>query len=325
MQILKNIKRERMKILIVAFTLLSFGVFLPVAEAKKFGGGGSFGHSKKVTPKNHNSKPANNQTQKDTQAGKTTTAAGAAGAAGATSGAAKWLGPIAGLAAGGLLAAMIFGDGFEGIQAFDLLLIALVALMLFALFKRRRSQVNVQSQYRQAESSYRPEPNAPQQQYRQSNASSNHGSYNPNSTGSIIGSGLSESAVVVAETPAWFNESEFIVGAKGHYVAVQKAWDDLNVAEIKSYCSEELFEAIQVEMQGMSPGSNYTEVEDLYAEVADMTVDGDSFIVSVRFSGFIKEGKNEMAHSFNEIWHIARSSLGEGDWKIVGIQQSDDG
>ncbi len=315
---------EEMKIFVVLFTLLAFTGFLPIAEAKKFGGGGSFGHSKKVAPKNHAPKQTPAKPANETKAGQIA-GAGAAGMA-AKSGASKWLGPLAGLAAGGLIAAMIFGDGFEGFQVFDFLLIGLVAFMLFALFRRRRSQADSQAKYNQAEQTYQPEASTSQQQYRESqNYSSEFEPYKPRSGASMIGSGLSESSHTVAEKPDWFNEVEFINGAKGHYIAVQKAWDDLNVTEIKSYCSPELFEGIQEQMQQMQAGSNYTEVEDLYAEIADMAIDGDYFIVSVRFSGFIKEGVDEMSHAFNEIWHIRREASNQGDWEISGIQQTDNG
>jgi predicted lipid-binding transport protein (Tim44 family) len=42
----------------------------------------------------------------------------------AASGASRWLGPLAGLAAGGLLASMFMGDGFQGMQIMDFLIMA---------------------------------------------------------------------------------------------------------------------------------------------------------------------------------------------------------
>ncbi len=43
--------------------------------------------------------------------------AGAAGAAAKAGGASRWLGPLAGIAAGGLLASMFMGGGFQGMQS----------------------------------------------------------------------------------------------------------------------------------------------------------------------------------------------------------------
>lgn len=314
-----------MKTLILWFTLLAFGGAMTVAEAKRFGGGGSFGFSKKVAPKSYTPKKAAAKPASQPAQGKA-----AAGAA-ASSGASRWLGPLAGFAAGGLIAAMIFGDGFEGFQAFDFFLIAIVAFMLFSLFKRRQATGQGANQARSAAESYGQPRETPSDYRQQQQAKAMHTesqvyeAYNPHSGHSIIGSGLSESAHNISEIPAWFNEVAFVEGAKGHFVALQKAWDSLDVAEIKSYCSAELFEAIQVEMQTMQPGENHTELEDLNAEVAAMAVDGDYFVVSIRFSGFIKEGIIEMSHAFSEIWHIRRDASDQGNWEVAGIQQTDEG
>ena len=58
----------------------------------------------------------------------------------AASGASRWLGPLAGIAAGGLLAAMFMGDGFQGLQLFDILIVGLLAFLIFRFIARRRQQ-----------------------------------------------------------------------------------------------------------------------------------------------------------------------------------------
>ncbi|EBV3304422.1 hypothetical protein DOH45_25815, partial [Salmonella enterica subsp. enterica serovar Enteritidis] len=97
------------------------------ANAKRFGGGKSSG-----------SAPIH-QTR---QATPTTPAAAPAAAPGraapAASGASRWLGPLAGLAAGGLLASMFMGDGFEGFQIMDFLIVALIAFLVFRFIAARR-------------------------------------------------------------------------------------------------------------------------------------------------------------------------------------------
>ena len=76
------------------------------ANAKRFGGGKSSGAA-----------PTHQTSQMAPSAGgmggaaATAGAAGAAGAAAKAGGASRWLGPLAGIAAGGLLASMFMGDG----------------------------------------------------------------------------------------------------------------------------------------------------------------------------------------------------------------------
>ena len=297
-----------------------FGLFsvVQVAEAKRFGGGSSFGYSKSTPNKSYNTAP------KATPAPKAAPANAAGGAA--TSGASKWLGPLAGLAVGGLLAAMIFGDGFEGIQFMDILVFGLIAFLLYKLFVRKRSQ-QAQGVYHQH---YESKPSSQtgydtNQTVQSRQSQPEHAAYDPHAGGSIIGSGLGEApsldAVSVSEVPAWFNAEQFVEGAKGHFVSLQKAWDAVDISEVASYCTPELFAQIDKEMQTMQPGDNVTVVDTLDAEIADMAMDGAYFIVSIRFSGFIQEAAEESAHAFTEIWHIRRDANDQGNWLVAGIQQ----
>src|SRR5690606_35484023 len=106
-----------------------FAVFLmvsltvPDAEARRMGGGKSFG----AAPM-HKSQPAQRQTPQQQQATPRNQQQPPA--------ASRWLGPLAGIAAGGLLASMLFGDGFQGLQLFDILIFGLIAFVLFKLFRR---------------------------------------------------------------------------------------------------------------------------------------------------------------------------------------------
>ncbi len=305
-----------MKKITLWLSMMTFTFFatMQTAEAKRFGGGSSFGYSKKVAPKQYNStsKPASNPS-----AANTTTAAGAK-----TSGASRFLGPLAGIAAGGLLAAMLFGDGFEGIQLLDILLIAFLAFILFSLFRRRAGahQTAYSGHRGQEPSSY----DATSSPYQTREAATMDYSSHTHQTGeSIIGSGLSDDAEPVQVKPDWFDEARFIEDARSHFVAVQKAWDALDAKELQDYCTPELYNALKVEMAQLQVGTNHTEVDELNADIADLAIDGDYFIVSVRFSGFIKEEADGFAHAFNEIWHIRRLAEGRGPWQIAGIQQND--
>lgn len=308
---------------LVFMLILSMGLFsiAQVAEAKRFGMGKSFGYNKQVAPKSFNTAP----TAKKPVA---TTPKSAASNTRPASGASKWLGPLAGIAAGGMIAAMLFGDGFEGIQLFDILLFALIAFVLFKLFARR---VQPSSQTQSAYSSYQDSDDESNQNstYRQTHsAQGNSSAANGASGGSIfgadledgVGQGVSSDAHYLSEIPAWFDEAGFVDGAKSHFLTLQKAWDAVDLAEIESYCTADLYQALQQELRGVQAGDNKTVVDSLDAEIAAMAIDGDYFVVSIRFSGFIEED-TAGAHAFSEVWHIRRSASDEGDWQVAGIQQ----
>ncbi|BBN58682.1 Tim44 domain-containing protein [Hydrogenovibrio marinus] len=296
------------KTLVLMMTLVSFLAFAQVAEAKRFGFGGNFGYSKKLEPQQYKKRPSSSNAQ---QAKPQQAPYGQRPATGAS----KWLGPLAGIAAGGLLAAMLFGDGFHGIQPFDILVFILVAMVLMSLFRRRQQPVYSSQQREYDEPMYQPnhyektahqEWQTPEPAYQQ---------------GSIMGSALSENAQAVDEAPSWFDKDSFMENAKHHFVEVQKAWDVQDMTEIRAYCSPELAVALEGEMEGMDMAGNFTQVDELRADIVDMATENEYFIVSVRFSGFIIEEQGGFAHAFNEVWHIRRLLQGEGDWQIAGIQQ----
>ena len=115
-----------MKKLLTLFTLaiFSFGLAAFDAEAKRFGGGQSVGKQRESLSPQAAPKPA-----------QTPSAAPAPAAAGGN----KWLGPLAGLAAGGLLAALFMGGAFEGIKMMDVLMLAgLMAAVFFVVRMMRR-------------------------------------------------------------------------------------------------------------------------------------------------------------------------------------------
>ena len=289
-------------------SVMTLALTIQTAEAKRFGMGKSYGYNKLIAPKRYGTAPKANTTPQATkpaaQGGKT---------AGQPSGATRWLGPLAGLVAGGLLASLLFGDGFQGIQFMDILIFGLIAFLLFKLFASRRRPATETGQadsmaptsQAAAAKSQSFQAQMPEQSHHTAGAEG----------GSIIGSALSDDAEPVSVAPSWFDEKSFLEAAKYNFVEVQKAWDQGDLAEIESYCSPELFAELKSHVQ---PGVNHTEVDTLDAEIADMAVEVDDFIVSVRFSGFIKEdGK---LHAFNEIWHLRRPVDGSGNWEIIGIQ-----
>src|SRR5471032_1186837 len=96
------------------------------ANAARFGGGKSFGSAP-----SHQAR----QTAPSTPSAAPNAAGRPAAAAG---GASRWLGPLAGLAAGGLLASMFMGGGFQGMQIFDILIMAVIAFLIFRFIAARR-------------------------------------------------------------------------------------------------------------------------------------------------------------------------------------------
>lgn len=286
------------------------------AEAKKLGGGGNFGIQKQknyerkaVAPTPPAAKPASSP------ASAAPAPAQAAGAA--SSGASKWLGPLAGLAAGGLLAAMLLGDGFENFAFMDFILLALLAFVAFKLLMRRRRVAQQEADY-----AYAGPVNAPSQDTARPAQTVQGFKAHTASSGldvPVIGSGLGESARPV-DAPIWFDAESFSQDAMGHFMTVQKAWDEADTGRLAAFMTPTLYGEIVDQLIAREQQENSTVVTDLSCEIEETVQEDDVFIVSLRFSGFVSEEGAE-AHAFQEIWHIQRPMDGSGRWQLAGLQQ----
>ncbi|TDR50604.1 putative lipid-binding transport protein (Tim44 family) [Halomonas ventosae] len=102
--------------------VLGFGLAVDHADARRLGGGKSFGSQSRTVQQ----QPAATQNQ---AAGSRATQARPGSRMG---------GMLGGLLAGGLLAALFFGGAFDELRLMDILLVAGVAFLLFKLLARRR-------------------------------------------------------------------------------------------------------------------------------------------------------------------------------------------
>jgi len=124
--------------------------------------------------------------------------------------------------------------------------------------------------------------------------------------------------------PTWFDPKTFAEGAKSHFLHLQAAWDRPNFNEIKAYTTPDLFAELQRERMSLGQDSQITDVVVLNVQIVRTRRDGNQAIVSLEFSGMIREGTEEAPNPFREIWHIQHTwNTPEGDWFIAGIQQAD--
>jgi len=298
------------------------------ADAKRFGGGTSLGKQYKTMPRQ--AQPPQ-QTQRATP--------GQSQAAGTprspqTSGASRWLGPLAGLAAGGLLASLLFGDAFEGFQAMDFLLIAALAIGAFMLFRMLRRGRAAPAPFG-AGSLGSPVP-AGLGSRPASDAYARDAGPDLDEAGGAgtAGSGLRTGSFIppdmgamppapegTDQPPPWFDGASFIEGAKTHFIRLQADWDRADFRDIRDYTTPQLFAELQREREHLG-GTQYTEVVRLQAELLSLQRDGDMAVASVHFSGLIREEEQGVAQEFDEVWHVQHPwASPEGDWHIAGIQQ----
>lgn len=280
--------------LIVAFALsLGVGGYSADVEAKKFGGGKSFGKSYS-TPK---------QTATPASTGSSTGAAAAGTKKGGFLGGLGG-GLLGGLLVGGLFASLFAGGAFDGFAFGDILLFALVGFVIYKLFiapKRRAAQA--------AASVGGP-----------SNAFRNMDQGDVSGHQAVGGFGGAQSAVPAMQFPPGFDAEAFVAEATNHYKALQVAWDDNNFDEIQDYVSPELYNLLKNERKKLGADKPKTEVVSVMANLVRGEYIGSIASITLEFSGWVKEGDNTT--DTKELWHLEKSMTeANANWMIVGIEQ----
>ncbi|UZZ10805.1 hypothetical protein NDO41_26050 [Ectopseudomonas mendocina] len=264
------------------------------AHAKRFGGGKSFG-----------SAPSHQTRQATPPAQPAAQAPGRQQPAAAASGASRWLGPLAGLAAGGLLASMFMGDGFEGLQIMDFLIFGLIAFLIFRFLAARRAQQ--QPQAATAGAPYQREmPNA-------GNA--------PAAGSNIFGARLASAAPVI-NAPAWFNEQSFIAAGREHFMNLQQHWDANEMDKIAEFVTPQLLEFLKRERAELGDGFQSTYIDDLQIQLDGVDDNAEKTIATLTFSGVSKTSRFDQGEPFSESWRLERAQGDNQPWRIAGIRQN---
>lgn len=280
--------------------LLSLGLTIGSAEAARLGGGKSTGMQRQsVAPK-----PAT--------PAQATPAAPAAVPAQAPAAAPKrnWMGPLAGLAAGLGIAALLshFGMG-EGVANFLMIaLLAMAAIFVIKMLFRRKTPAAPASEPMQyagvGGANMAPPPNIPAQ----------------------APAGLSAAAAAPAvdtprRIPEGFDSEGFVRVAKLNFIRLQASNDAKNLDDIREFVGPELFAEIKLQMDERGSAPQQTDVVTLNAELLEVVTEGHQHIASVRFSGMIREAADAPAAPFDEVWNLTKQVDGSKGWTVSGIQQ----
>lgn len=273
------------RILISLFALfITFGFAVDHAEAKRFGGGKSFGMQRTAPTKQTAAPTPQQQGVAPTAAPKKN----------------SWMGPIAGLAAGLGLAALFSHLGMgEGMANFMMMaLLAMAAFMLFRWFMRRNA------------------PAAPPVQYA---GMPQNAPVAFDQTPIAFGGG--SSSANTGAFPPGFDAEAFAREAKLNFIRLQAAFDAHNLDDVRAFTAPEVFAEISMQLAERGDAVQSTDVMMLNAEVLEAADEGNRHIVSVRFTGQVREETNAAPVALDEVWHLSKPSNGQGGWVIAGIQQ----
>ena len=284
---------------------LAVGLVAGEAEAKRLGGGTSSGLRRPVPTQRAPEAPPVQPTQ-PTQQAVTPNSTGAA-AAQAPAPRRSWLGPIAGLAAGLGLAALMshLGLGAEFGSILVMVLMGLLGVMLVRfVMNRMRGNAQAPQGLQYAGAGWQGAPGA------------GAGASMP------VSHAAPATPALAAPIPAGFDAAGFERAAKMIFIRMQAANDTGDLEDLRQFSTPEMFAAFRLELQERGNKKQQTDVVKLEAQVLDVAEEASRQVVSVRFHGLIREDIGAPAEPFDEVWHLVKPTDGSREWAIAGIEQS---
>ena len=121
--------------------------------------------------------------------------------------------------------------------------------------------------------------------------------------------------------PPGFDTDAFAREAKLNYIRLQAAFDAGNLDDLRAFTSPEVFAEVSMQLAERGDATQTTDVMTLNADVLEAVDEGNRHIVSVRFTGLIREDADQAAQPLDEIWHLTKPINGQGGWIVAGIQQ----
>ncbi len=296
-----------MKYISIVFAFLAILLFSlnEVADAKRFGGGKSFGGKSIFSSPAPKAPSGGSNFNKQTNTFSQNNAAAGAGATTAGRSGFGMGGMLGGLLAGTFIGSMLSGTPGAGGGIMDILILGLLVYFGVRIFRSFTQRGNSQANSQANSQNYRQEYS----QNSQANAwdnlrSSNEDYYEDNMQPQVNG----------------IDRAEFIEGAKSAYIRMQESWDKRDLDDIKLFTSPTVYSEIKAQAEE-NPEQSSTQILSLSADIHKVEKDGEADSVSVYFTAFMREEKEQaMAQNITELWHFYRENE-QAHWKIDGIQQ----
>ena len=278
------------------------------ADAKRLGGGGSFGRQSQGVNRSVPATPPGAPAQQAAPRPATPPAA-----APAARPASPWRGILGGALLGLGLGALLSHLGIGGALAsvigtvLTFALLALAIMFIVRLFRRRNGQEANPAFAGGYARSTTPEIGSGVPSY-------------PQSSAPVAGAAAAATAAPWG-VPADFDVPAFLRHAKSYFLRLQAAWDKGDVNDIREFTNPEMFAELRMQIEERGAAPNATDVVQLNAELLGIETTHHDYLASVKFSGLIKEAPDASAAEFAEVWNLSKPKSGQGGWVLAGIQQ----
>ncbi|MBF0371467.1 MAG: Tim44 domain-containing protein [Magnetococcales bacterium] len=328
--------------LMLGFAALS--VWPDDAEARRFGGGSSFGSRGSrsfSTPRRATTRSATSQTTSTSRSSTSTSALGSTGRSGFGSG---LMGGIGGFMLGGFLGSMLFGGGGGGGMAgagggmgggIGLLEILLIGGAIWFILRWARKQKEATAG-----------PMGGQQDYQRQSLEGGDYANNPYddnaplpgsfSTGETPPDEITQGLDHIIAMDPKFHEGQFLEGAKMAFQQIQESWSDWSVDRLQPLLTDRTWAMVQKQAQEAKEAGRRDIIEKI--QFTDTVVSeawqesGEDWITvhfkvnmveySTDVAGKVTEGDPSQAQDVEEYWTFTRPVGSQNpNWKLAAIQQ----
>ncbi len=337
---------KNLLLLFVGIISLAF-IMVSTVEAKRFGGGSSFGGKKSYSSpfkqktsqkKSFSQKKASATNQKRKQQ---------------LSSRGGLMGMLGGLALGGLLGALFFGGAFENLNFFDFIIIGGIiwAIMWFIRRKAPAPKAHTATPGAYDFDLNNAQSDSPQNAASEKDKEVTQTHFKLNSD--KVDAGFSDKETSFADSfgvdygqeelnkskateqssqseavilPEWFDQEEFLNGARSAYTLLQQAWDIGDLESIKDLTTESVFNEISRQFD-TEDSQGTTRILQLNAELIDFKHLENHSEASVLFDALLDESSapddnQGRATQARELWHFVRANKStEPKWYLDGLQQ----
>ncbi|WP_029894085.1 Tim44 domain-containing protein [Desulfohalovibrio reitneri] len=299
--------------------LMLFGTLAVVmpedAEAKRFGGGRSFGSRSLF--KSPAQKPGPSQSVNRQSATRQQQGAANPGMRRSPMG-----GLFGGLLAGTLLGSLFMGMPFGGFGMMDLLFIVLIFWIGMRVLGAMRGKQRQPSGHGSGMDSGPPSGGGQHQRAEQMWERFQGGQRSGHGPGPAARDLEDEPEDQKVETPEGFDAEEFLRGAKIVYTRLQTAWDNRDLDDIRQFCTEAVADEIARQAED-DPEPSKTEVLVLEARLLEAKRENGRTTATVYYEATLREDSAAQApEQAREVWHFVRDETdGDSSWKLDGIQQ----
>lgn len=299
---------KRVVVLMLA-SVLALGLMMQEAEAKRMGGGRSSGRQAQMF-KRQQAAPNPRPSRPHAAAQPTRN---------------RWLGPLAGIAAGlgigALLSHLGLGGALGGLLS-NLIIIGGIALLGYWLVRwlaARRARNSAAASPAFMCGAHEPAM--------ASNAGSNFDmragfAQDQKGIASQFSGGMASAHTAVQPVnavSAHFDTTLFLRNAKVLFVRLQAAWDAGDAADIREFTTLAMFAEIKLDLAERGMALNQTEIVQFEAALIGLEEQAGETLASIQFSGLIREEQGTHAQPFSEQWNLTKR--GHEGWLLAGIEQ----